>query len=148
MRASVLVFSLLLFLGARSSVIVSGSQKASARISDNDAARGRYLVEEVAKCAECHTPRDAENQLDRSRWLQGASIWIEPVRQVPNWAQFAPPLVGLPGLSDEQMERVLEKGESANGREIQPPMHLYHLNHADAQAIVAYLRSLPAATSH
>lgn len=148
------IFSLLLFLGARSSVIVSGAQrgqiteKAPARISDSEAGRGRYLVEEVAKCSECHTPRDAENQLDRSRWLQGASIWIEPVRSVSNWAQFAPPLAGLPGLSDEQMQRVLEKGQAANGREIQPPMHLYHLNHADAQSVIAYLRSLSSATTH
>lgn len=144
MRVSLLaVFSLLLFLGARSSVIVSGAQTAARGVADTQAGRGRYLVEEVAKCAECHTPRDADNQLDRSRWLQGASIWIEPVRHVPNWAQFAPPLAGLPGLSDEQMQRVLEKGQAANGHEIQPPMHLYHLNHADAQAVISYLRSLP-----
>jgi len=148
------IFSLLFFLVARSSVVVSGAQSAQttqkplARISDSQAGRGRYLVEEVAKCSECHTPRDAQNQLDRSRWLQGASIWIEPVRNVSNWAQFAPPLAGLPGLSDEQMERVLEKGQSANGHEIQPPMHLYHLNHADAQAVIAYLRSLPPAITH
>ncbi len=149
MRAIVwAAFTLLLFLGARSSIIVSGAQNPQPRTADNQAGRGRYLVEEIAKCTECHTPRDANNQLDRSRWLQGASIWIEPVRPVSNWAQFAPPLAGLPSLSDEQMERVLEKGESANGREIQPPMHIYHLNHSDAQAIVAYLRSLPSATSH
>jgi mono/diheme cytochrome c family protein len=147
------MFSLVLFLVARSSVVVSGAQsaqtaqKAPARVSDNDAGRGRYLVEEVAKCSECHTPRDAQNQLDRSRWLQGASIWIEPVHNVSNWAQFAPSLAGLSGLSDEQMQRVLEKGQAANGRDIQPPMHVYHLNHADAQAVIAYLRSLPAPTT-
>ena len=149
MRAIVLAaFTLLLFLGARSSIIVSGAQNAPPRTADTQVGRGRYLVEEVAKCTECHTPRDAQNQLDRSRWLRGASIWIEPVRPVTKWAQFAPPLAGLPSLSDEQMERVLEKGESANGREIQPPMHIYHLSHSDAQAIIAYLRSLPRATSH
>ena len=141
------VASLLLvivFLGARSSVIVSGAQTQNPppRSGESQAIRGRYLVEEVAKCTECHTPRDADNQLDRSRWLQGAPIWIEPVHPVLAWAQFAPPLAGLPGLSDEQMERVLEKGQSANGREIQPPMHLYHLNRADSQAVIAYLRSL------
>jgi len=48
----------------------------------------------------------------------------------------------LPSLSDVQTQRVLEMGQSASGREIQPPMHLYHLTHADAQAIIAYLRSL------
>jgi mono/diheme cytochrome c family protein len=148
MRATLLaVFFLLLFLGARSSVIVSGAQNAPSRNPQTQVSQGRYLVEEVAKCSECHTPRDAENQLDRSRWLQGASIWIVPVHSISNWAQFAPPLAGLPGLSDEQMERVLEKGEAANGREILPPMHVYHLNHADAQAVIAYLRSLPTATS-
>jgi len=144
MRTTLLaVFFLLLFLAARSSMIVSGAQNLPSRTTETQAVRGRYLVEEVAKCTECHTPRDADNHLDRSRWLQGASIWIEPVRPALNWAQFAPPLAGLPGLSDEQMERVLEKGEAANGHEIQPPMHIYHLNHSDAQAVIAYLRSLP-----
>ena len=143
----VFLLFLIAFLGARSSIIVSGAQNLPPRTGESQASRGRYLVEELAKCTECHTPRDADNELDRSRWLQGAPIWIEPVRRVPNWAQFAPPLSGLPGLSDEQMERVLEKGQSANGREIQPPMHLYHLNHSDAQAVIAYLRSLPSPTS-
>jgi mono/diheme cytochrome c family protein len=147
MRTSLPALLLLLFFwGARSSVVVSGSQTATPRSADNPAARGRYLVEEVAKCTECHTPRDADNQLDRSRWLQGATIWIQPVRPVSNWAQFAPALAGLPGLSDEQMERVLEKAQAANGREIQPPMHLYHLNHGDALSVIAYLRSLPTPT--
>lgn len=149
MRAILLaILFLLLFLGARSSIIVTGAQNTPSRNPQTQVAQGRYLVEEVAKCPECHTPRDAEFQLDPARWLQGASIWIMPVHSVPNWAQFAPPLAGLPGLSDEQMNRVLEKGQAANGREILPPMHRYHLNHADAQAVTAYLRSLPTATSH
>jgi hypothetical protein len=41
------------------------------------------------------------------------------------------------------MERVLEMGQGAGPTPIQPPMHIYHMNHADAQAIIAYLRSLP-----
>jgi len=152
MRSTLLTaICLLLVFGAESARVLRGAQNTQARASDvrsNDArpadnqiARGRYLVEE------CHTPRDASMQLESSQWLQGAPIWIQPVRPVPNWAQFAPSLAGLPGYSDEQMEHVLEQGLSANGRSIQPPMHIYHLNHADAQAIVAYLRSLPTPTS-
>ncbi len=34
--------------------------------------RGRYLVEGLGHCAECHTPRDVLGGLDRSRWLEGA----------------------------------------------------------------------------
>jgi mono/diheme cytochrome c family protein len=42
-------------------------------VSENPSAqRGRYLVEALAHCAECHTPRDALGGLDRSRWMQGA----------------------------------------------------------------------------
>lgn len=103
--------------------------------------RGKYLVEEIAKCPECHTPRDANNQLDRDRWLQGAPIWIQPVARIANWADNAPMLAGLANYTDEQVERVLEKGEGAGTSAIQPPMHIYHMNHADAKAIIAYLRS-------
>ncbi len=106
--------------------------------------RGKYLAEEVAKCAECHTPRDQNNQLDPDRWLQGATIWIRPAFKTVDWAELAPPLAGLSNYSDEQATRVLEKGERANGGgTVQPPMHIYHMNHSDAHAIIAYLRSLP-----
>jgi len=115
----------------------------SAPSGQTDIERGRYLVEEVAKCTECHTPRDANNQLDPARWLQGAATWIEPVHPVVSWAEFAPSIAGLVGITDEQAQRVLEMGVGLEGKSIQPPMHLYHLNHADAQAVIAYLRSLP-----
>jgi mono/diheme cytochrome c family protein len=48
--------------------------------------RGRYLVQEVARCGECHTPRDAKSELDRSRWPQGAQMWFQPVHPKPDWA--------------------------------------------------------------
>jgi hypothetical protein len=104
--------------------------------------RGRYLVEEVAKCAECHTPRNAQGELDHDAWLQGASIWIMPVRPIPNWADRAPALVGFP-YTEEQGERVLEKGIGPEGKPLRPPMHIYHMKHEDAKAIIAYLNSLP-----
>lgn len=37
-----------------------------------DQARGRYLVEALAHCAECHTPRNALGGLEVARWMQGA----------------------------------------------------------------------------
>lgn len=36
------------------------------------AARGRYIAEAQAHCAECHTPRDITFGLQRGRWLAGA----------------------------------------------------------------------------
>ena len=105
--------------------------------------RGRYLVEEVAKCPECHTPRKPNGELDASAWLRGAPIWIRPVAPIPNWADRAPALAGLPSFTDKQAETVLEDGTGPNGEALRAPMHIYHLSHADALAIVAYLKSLP-----
>src|SRR5258705_6717639 len=58
--------------------------------------RGRYLAEEVAKCPACHTPRKPNGELDAAAWLRGAPIWIKPVAAIPNWADHAPALAGLP----------------------------------------------------
>jgi mono/diheme cytochrome c family protein len=120
---------------------VGHARRASAPQADVE--RGRYLVEEVAKCGECHSPRDASGNLDTQAWLQGAPIWITPVKPIPNWADRAPALAGLPSFTDAQMERVLEKGIGPEGEGIRPPMHTYHMAPADAKAIIAYLKSLP-----
>jgi hypothetical protein len=109
-----------------------------------DIERGRYLVEEVAKCAECHTPRKANGELDEAAWLRGAPIWIQPIAKIPNWADHAPALAGLPSFTEVQAEKVLEDGTGPNGEELRPPMHIYHMSPPDARAIVAYLKSLPA----
>ena len=106
-------------------------------------ARGKYLVTEVAKCQECHTPRDGRGELRADAWLRGAPIWIKPVAPISNWADHAPPLAGFPSFTEEQGERILEKGTGPEGEELRPPMHIYHMNHADAKAIIAYLKSLP-----
>jgi mono/diheme cytochrome c family protein len=103
---------------------------------------GRYVVEEVAKCAECHTPRDVNGDLKRDVWLQGAPIWITPVKPIRNEADQTPALAGFPSFTEEQGEGVLEKGTGPQGEALRPPMHIYHMKHEDAKAIIAYLKSL------
>lgn len=121
------------------------AQKAAPPLAanQNQIDRGKYLVENIGMCEECHTPRDSSGDLDESRRLQGAAIWIVPVHPNTNWAMRAPALAGLPGFTDAEAETVLERGIGPNGLPIQPPMHIYHMAPGDAQAIVAYLRSMP-----
>ena len=124
----------------------AASQKTPAPAAQPGAVEhGKYIVENVAMCEECHTPRDASENLDESRRLQGAAIWIVPVHRMTNWANRAPALAGFEGFTEQQGEDILERGIGPNGLAIQPPMHVYHMSHSDAQAVIAYLRSLSSA---
>src|SRR5829696_3491692 len=52
--------------------------------------RGKYLVHNVARCIDCHTPRDDKGDLVAARLLQGAPIWIKPAVATDDWAEHAP----------------------------------------------------------
>jgi mono/diheme cytochrome c family protein len=140
--------ALVLFAGAVIASTKTPWQAASNSSSTNasQVKRGKYLVEEVARCTECHTPRDSQGNLDDSRALQGAPVWIVPVHPDHNWAQQAPPLAGFAGYTEADGEAILERGQGLNGEVLRPPMHIYHLNHDDAVAIIAYLKSVPGST--
>ena len=145
------LIAFILFAGAviastRATQTPKQSAPASATPNQTQLKRGKYLTEEVARCTECHTPRDARGHLDNSRALQGAPVWIVPVHPDQNWAQQAPPLAGFAAYTDKDGEEILEKGQGPNGEIIRPPMHIYHLNHQDAMDIIAYLRSVPTTT--
>ncbi len=105
-------------------------------------ARGEYIVNEVANCVQCHTPRSEEGELDRLRLLQGAPIPLTSPWANQKWAVRAPHIAGLPGFTDEDAVSILTKGARLNGRRPQPPMPQFHLTAEDAAAVVAYLRSM------
>lgn len=132
-------------MGAAVAASTVSPEKATGPDYEKTVGRGKYLVTEVAKCQECHTPRDGQGKEDDSRWLQGAAVWIMPVHHTSNWAMNAPSLAGFAGYTDQDGYKIFEQGIGPNGIAIRPPMHIYHMNHEDAVAIIAYLRSLPPA---
>ncbi|MEQ1352969.1 MAG: hypothetical protein ABLT11_03060, partial [Candidatus Acidiferrum sp.] len=88
--------------------------------------------------------RNERGELRADAWLRGATVCIRPVANIPNWADHAPALAGFPSFTEQQGERILEKGTGPEGEVLRPPMHIYHMTHADAKAIIAYLKSIPA----
>ena len=107
-----------------------------------DIARGAYIVNDVAMCPTCHTPRTTNGQLDRSRWLQGGPVVYWPAQPDPNWPQLEPRIGGTLPASPEQIVNLLMTGIWIDGTELRDPMPKFHMNRADAEAVVAYLKSI------
>jgi len=105
-------------------------------------ARGKYIVEGVAGCGYCHTPRDQEGNPDHARWLEGAPVFYEPARAVQGWANTAPRLAGLPPGSEAELIKLLTTSVSRTGKTPRWPMPRFYMTRADAEAVVAYLKSI------
>jgi mono/diheme cytochrome c family protein len=124
---------------AQSKPAQRGGEKAGAA---PDGARGKYLVEGVAMCGECHTPHDSSGNPDRTRWLQGASVPYLPARPDSDWPINAPRLGGTPPASDADMVKLLTTGIWTNGNRLRAPMPQFRMDRSDAEAVVAYLKSV------
>lgn len=105
-------------------------------------ARGQYLVEGVAMCATCHTPRLTNGQLDRSRWLAGAPVPYQPSQPTANWPTVAPRIAGQTPTNMEGMVILLTTGIWIDGKPLRDPMPKFKMTKADAEAVVAYLKSV------
>ena len=107
-----------------------------------DVARGKYLVNDVAVCGQCHTPRDSNGNLDRTRWLQGASVPYLPTKPDMDWPITAPRIGGTPPANDADMIKLLTTGIWTDGKHLRPPMPQFRMDRGDAEAVVAYLKSV------
>jgi mono/diheme cytochrome c family protein len=96
---------------------------------------GKYLVEQVAECGKCHTPRKATGELDGAKPLKGALL-----------PKASPDLTSSGHLYLQWGERgmvgFLETGLDPKGHTADSHMPAYKLRPHDAEAIAAYLKSL------
>ena len=108
--------------------------------------QGRYLVEEVGKCQECHTPKLESGELDRTKWLEGAVIDFAPLKPVAGWHKTSPGLTPDGRLwerwKEEGMRNFLITGLNPKGGKAEAPMPTYKMKASDVDAILAYLKSL------
>ncbi len=109
---------------------------------DSRVARGKYIVEGVARCGQCHTPRDASGKTDQSHLLEGAAVWLKSAEPREDWPLQAPRLAGNPPGTDTEMVTLLTTGVWKNGRHLRGPMPEFRMTTEDAEAVVAFLKSL------
>ena len=111
--------------------------------NDEALQRGAYLVNSVAQCGNCHTPRNAKGEPDTTRHLQGAPIWFKPTSaKFAKWEDTVPNITAS-GLATKWSEEKLVKLLTSTGGHADAPMPAYKFAADDARAVVAYLRSLP-----
>ncbi len=107
---------------------------------------GRYLAEEVSKCVDCHTPRTPAGDLDRTRWMKGKVLEVQPIEPIKDWHKTSPDLTPTGRLwlkwGEGAILKYLQTGLTPSGKPAGPPMPAYKLKPADAEAVLDYLKSL------
>jgi len=118
------------------------ANNASAASGSSKLEWGKYLVEQVGMCGDCHTPHNEKGEPIQEKTLKGAILPFKPTVPMPVWADKSPNIAGLPGWEDKDAIRFLMTGVAYNDLPARPPMPQYRFNQEDAAAIMAYLRSL------
>ncbi len=136
MRSRVALLLLLGFLSA------AQAQQRTEAARTGDPARGKYIVEHVAMCIQCHTPRSEAGDLLMDRELQGAPIPFNSPWSGVLWANTAPRIAGLPQYSRAEGIRLLMTGVSRTGGPLRPPMPPFRMNEQDAADVLAFLKSM------
>ena len=138
MRRSLLLFSIGL-------VVVATTMTAFGQ--DAKIERGKYLVEEVSRCQECHTPKTETGELDKTKWMKGATLVGVPSTPVADWHQKSPDITSTSALwtrwGQDGFSKFLQTAKNPRGGKAGPPMPAYMLKAEDADAMAAYLKSLP-----
>ena len=120
----------------------AAAQGAGGRATGGNIERGRYLVERVANCAECHSARDSRGNIIEGTKFHGGAMVVSPSFST-DWPNRFPRIAGLPGYTDEQAIRLLTQGAiKRDGTQLRAPMPRFRMSPEDAAAVIAYLRSL------
>jgi len=113
--------------------------------------RGKYLVEHVSLCGDCHTPRNSIGVPNRSLYLAGAGAKTGPLGvDIPNITPDKE--TGIGDWKREDIAEVLISGTKPDMDNVQGLMYeviqgaphgFKDMKHEDALAIADYLKSIP-----
>lgn len=114
----------------------------------NPVKRGQHLVRTLG-CALCHSPLDRDKRLLPGLLLAGGlTIRVDPFGVYPTGNLTSDKETGLGNWTDDEIKRVLTRGTLRDGTRLLPyPMDwgsFSLLKDEDLNAIVAYLRTVPA----
>ena len=120
--------------------VVAGDARAQTPLE-----RGRYLMESIVACGNCHTPKGPQGDIAEMELAGGFRVIEEGMFDVyaPNITPDAE--TGIGRWTDAQIILAIREGKRPDGSIIGPPMPigLYRgMSDSDVRAIVAYLRAV------
>ncbi len=106
--------------------------------------RGKYLVEVIGACGNCHTPKGPQGDI-ADKHLAGGFVIEEDFGKAVGRNITPDKETGIGSWTDQEIIRAIREGKSKAGSILGPPMpfELYRrLSDNDVKAIVAYLRTV------
>lgn len=111
--------------------------------------RGQYIVDVVAGCGDCHTPRTAMGAPDVTKYLAGNATFIATPGGNLGSRNLTNDETGLKSRTNQEIKDMFMKGERPGATKaylspVMPYYILHNMTESDADAVVAYLRTVPA----
>ena len=146
--------------GAAADVAAPGPDASATTLTPKQA-RGQYLVDHVVACPDCHTPFDEMFRPIPGKYMSGMKCLIKlPNGDCLNSRNLTNDATGLKNRSDVEIKDMFLNGKrpaatsggtgdggATEATALNPfmPYYVFHnMDDADADAIVAYLRTIPA----
>lgn len=110
-------------------------------------AYGRYIVTAVAHCFECHTPMTPTGPDMAMMGAGGMKIELAPGADVMTPNITPDEATGIGSWTDAQIVTAMTEGVTPSGKHLSPPMPwpwFKNMTRPDLDAVVAYLRTIPA----
>ena len=108
------------------------------------AEHGKYLVEVLGSCGNCHTPKGSKGDIPEKHMAGGFKLdEAFGVAVSPNITPDKE--TGIGNWTDQEIIRAIREGKAKDGSTLGPPMPFWlyrRMSDNDVKAIVAYLRTL------
>ncbi len=111
---------------------------------------GAYIVNAIAHCFECHTPMGAAGPDTSKLGAGGLEITLAPGANIFTSNITPDPETGIGTWTDDQIKNAIVAGVRPDGGHVSPPMPVQwfaNMTAEDLDAVVAYLRTVPAVSN-
>lgn len=127
--------------------IAPGAEKPFTDADMADKVKKGFYLATIGHCFECHTPMGPKGRDFEASYGKGGFDFPGPWGKSTSRNITSSKTKGLGAWSDDEIKRAITKGVSRDGSPLKPPMgYGFYANmaEADLDALVAYLRTVPA----